>query len=207
MLKDRFTSLWLRMAARTDVDAAYALIERAYGATQRNYHNLEHIASCLDDFALVRHLAEKPERVEFALWYHDVVYDVTRHDNEAQSAALAGEVGAAAGLTEDCLQEIVELIMATKHDAPPSAVPQQIIVDVDLAILGKPVPEYDRYEANIRREYAAVPEADYRAGRTAILRRFLDRPAIYSTPLLFDRYEQQARTNLQRAVAALQSEK
>jgi predicted metal-dependent HD superfamily phosphohydrolase len=52
-----------------------------------------------------------------------------------------------------------------------------------------------------------VPEADYRAGRTAILRRFLNRPAIYSTPLLFERYEQQARSNLQRAVAALQSVK
>jgi predicted metal-dependent HD superfamily phosphohydrolase len=135
MLRDRFTSLWLRMAARTDVDAAYALIERSYGAARRHYHNLEHIASCLDDFALVRHLTEKPERVEFALWYHDVVYDITRDDNVAQSAALAGEVGAAAGLTEDCLQEVVELILATKHDAPPSTVPQQIIVDVDLAIL------------------------------------------------------------------------
>jgi predicted metal-dependent HD superfamily phosphohydrolase len=34
-------------------------------------------------------LAQRPAIVEMALLFHDVIYDVHRHDNEFQSAELA----------------------------------------------------------------------------------------------------------------------
>ena len=97
--------------------------------------------------------------------------------------------------------------MATRHDAPaqdaaPHAIDARLIADIDLAILGADADEFDCYEAAIRREYAAVPPETFRAGRTAILRRFLNRRAIYSTDEFRSLYEARARTNLARSVAA-----
>src|SRR5690348_15046370 len=49
-----------------------------------------------------------------------------------------------------------------------------------------------------------VREADYRAGRTRVLRDFLERPRIYVTAPMFARFEAQARRNLAREIAALE---
>ena len=75
------------------------------------------------------------------------------------------------------------------------------MVDADLSILGAPPDEFDRYEGQIRREYAFVPEAEWRERRPRILRRFLDRPRIFETPE-FARLEAPARSNLSRSTRA-----
>jgi predicted metal-dependent HD superfamily phosphohydrolase len=50
---------------------------------------------------------------------------------------------------------------------------------MDLSILGPPAPAVARYEADIRRAYAMVPEDAYRVGRAAVLERFLSRDRLY----------------------------
>jgi predicted metal-dependent HD superfamily phosphohydrolase len=51
---------------------------------------------------------------------------------------------------------------------------------MDLSIRGTPAPAFACYEADIRREYAMVPEDAYRVGRAAVLERFLSRDRLYS---------------------------
>ena len=80
-----------------------------------------------------------------------------------------------------------------------------MLLDADLAILGAAPQRYARYAADIRKEYSWVPEADYRAGRAAVLERFLASPRIYQTPLMFDEGEQSARANLRAELAELRS--
>ena len=82
----------------------------------------------------------------------------------------------------------------------PTELDQQVLVDIDLAILGAPGPRFAEYGQQIRDEYAFVPEELFKQRRRAILRSFLDRPRIYSTSHFHKLLEERARANLGRAV-------
>jgi predicted metal-dependent HD superfamily phosphohydrolase len=59
----------------------------AYTAPGCNYHNLKHIEDCLGALAGVKDLsATEREILTATIWWHDVVYDPTRPDNEELSA-------------------------------------------------------------------------------------------------------------------------
>ena len=106
--------------------------------------------------------------------------------------------------TADLIEETARLILLTKHHATVAGDRVgQLLLDADLAILGAAPEVYDRYAAAIRREYAWVDDAAYRKGRAAVLDRFLQRPRLYFTPFLHDRYQQKAHGNMERERAAL----
>ena len=107
------------------------------------------------------------------------------------------------GARADLIDEVVALILATQHRNPPNNDREQLLVDIDLAILGAPAAQYDRYEQSIRLEYRAVPGPIYRRERKKILSSFLDRPAVYGTPGIHRELETPARANLRRAIAQL----
>jgi predicted metal-dependent HD superfamily phosphohydrolase len=75
--------------------------------------------------------------------------------------------------------------------------------DIDLTILSAPATEFDAYDRAIRLEYAHVGDAEYRAGRGALLRSFLARPRIFLTDRLHAEREAAARANIDRAIARL----
>jgi predicted metal-dependent HD superfamily phosphohydrolase len=91
--------------------------------------------------------------------------------------------------------------MTRDHRADPSDTGALLLVDADLAILGAPPEMYKVYARAIRREYAWVPDADYRVGRRAVLQRFLDRPRIFGTESLYQERELAARRNLAAEIA------
>ena len=93
--------------------------------------------------------------------------------------------------------------MATKHDGVPDAADEKLMVDVDLAILGASVDRFDEYECQVREEYSWVPGWLFRRKRREILRAFLLRPHIFNTEYFLATYEQHARANLERSIAAL----
>ena len=64
-----------------------------------------------------------------------------------------------------------------------------------------PSRHFDEYEAQVRQEYAHVPDLFFRMGRAKILKQFLDRPAIYSTAPFRDRFEARAHANVERSLA------
>jgi predicted metal-dependent HD superfamily phosphohydrolase len=172
-----------------------------YAQPHRAYHNLGHVMECLELAASVRLRLANPPDVELALWYHDAVYQPRAADNEERSAALA-----AAGLTSlqpSRVETITALIVATKHQAIPTTQDARFVVDIDLAILGAAPPRFDAYEVSIRREYRWVPGPLFARKRREVLRGFLGRPSIYSTPYFRSRLEEQARANLTRSLARL----
>src|SRR6185436_3143370 len=58
----------------SDIDLWTKLIT-AYTAPHRAYHNFEHIVEMLKDFMEIKDLLENSLAVEFAIWYHDYIYD------------------------------------------------------------------------------------------------------------------------------------
>jgi predicted metal-dependent HD superfamily phosphohydrolase len=79
-----------------------------------------------------------------------------------------------------------------------------ILLDADLAILGAEPADYRAYVTGVRAEYAHVDDDAWRVGRAAVLRSFLERPAIYRTTSMQATRERRARANLSAELADLQ---
>jgi len=186
-------------------DQTYAALSAAYGARGRYYHNQDHIAACLallDDYA---ELAERPAEVELALWFHDAVYSTKASDNEAKSADWAAEFLAKAGAETAVASRVRSHVLATQHDAAPPPGDSALVVDIDLSILGREPAVFDAFDLAIRKEYAWVPGFLYRQKRRQLLQHLVDRPLLYATPALRDRFEAPAHANLERALGRLAS--
>ena len=202
-MKDGFVGLWNRIKAQGSAENEFNKLKTMYSEPHRFYHNLRHVGNCLTELDSVKQLVQQPDLVEFAIWYHDTIYDAQAKDNEEQSAELAYGVCLDAKLSHDFANNTKDLILATKHNSVPQGIDARLLIDVDLSILGKPAAEFDEYEHNIRREYSWVPENQFRQGRSQILQMFLDRDSIYLTDFFKGKYESQARENLQRSIDAL----
>ena len=199
-LEQSWVRAWHGCGALTEGDDIRCSLLACYGEPHRKYHTIQHLTECLNAFENVQTLPQRPSEVEAALWFHDAIYDVKRSDNELRSAEWAKEALASAGATPDTADRVFSLIMATRHDAVPTDLDAQVLVDIDLSILGAPGARFAEYDEQIRREYSFVPLWLFRRKRRAILRAFLERPYIYSTSHFRSALEQQAKENLARAI-------
>src|SRR6266702_1534078 len=134
----------------------------AYTAPSRHYHNLAHIEDCLDALTHVDNLSSREREIlSEAIWWHDIVYDATRADNEELSARLAEQ-----HVRADLRGEVGRLVRLTKtHEVERHDRLGAILISIDLSILGAEPARYDAYAAAIRQEYAHVADSDYRTGR------------------------------------------
>jgi len=201
--EQHWMGLWQRLGAQGNLHEAYNDLVKRYAEPHRAYHTLEHIEHCLNELDQVRRLAINPDAIELALWYHDAIYDTKAKDNEERSAAFAAKVIKNALLPDNLGQTIATLIMATKHTVASADPDAQLLVDIDLSILGQSEDKFDEYERQIRKEYGWVADDMFVAGRSAILKSFLDRPTIYSMRFFRSKYEAQARLNIARSLARL----
>jgi predicted metal-dependent HD superfamily phosphohydrolase len=176
-----------------------------YSENHRYYHTPKHLLDCLEEFDKACGLAEDPNAIESALWFHDIVYDTRAKDNEEESAKYARKVLYEFKLPELFVEKTVNLVLVTKHIIEPRTIDEKVIVDIDLSIFGKPQGIFDEYEAGIRKEYCWASESEFKAGRAKILEYFLNRDAIYKTAFFKDLYEEQARRNLERSIEKLRS--
>lgn len=200
-MKTRWLRFWKSAEAPGDPEPEWRSLSARYAEPQRAYHTLRHVGHCLDELESARFLAADPVAVEMALWYHDAVYDPRAKDNEEKSAELAIAVARTMALSPEFAARVAGLIRVSTHQAPSGGGDAALFADIDLAILGRPEAEFDEYEGQVRREYAWVPEPAFRAGRSAILRSFLDRPSVYATEFFRKKYEAAARQNLSRSIA------
>lgn len=198
----RWAQPWtdLGLTARMEL---HADLRHRYSEPQRAYHTLHHLAECLQLLQQTRGLAARANEVEIGLWFHDAIYDPRRTDNEERSAEWAVREVKRAGGDPAMQLRMQGLILVTKHDGEPQTPDEALLVDIDLAILGVGPKRFDEYERQVRTEYKHVPTAQFRPGRRKILTAFLERQHIYNTEWFRERYEQQARRNLERSLTRL----
>jgi predicted metal-dependent HD superfamily phosphohydrolase len=180
-------------------------LAEAYSEPGRYYHTLQHlleVLAVLDGFSS----EESFPVAELAAWFHDVVYDPRRKDNEERSVEWMSHALINFRISSDVIDRAGQLILFTQsHAAPHEDRAAAILLDADLAILGSALPRYAAYASAIRSEYAWVPDAEYRKGRTNVLDSFLQRERIYRTDELFTAHEKQARENLGQEITSLAS--
>ena len=194
--RERWSQLWRKASGQGDGAAWFDILEARYAEPHRYYHKSQHIVECLTEFDSARNLASEPTAVELAIWFHDAIYDTHASDNEEQSAVLAEECLAETGANGGLRLAVRDLVLVTKTHDPSKHVDAPLLVDVDLSILGQPEDRFWEYEAQVRQEYAWVPEDVFCAKRAEILERFLARDRIYTTGWFFQTLEKQARSNL-----------
>jgi predicted metal-dependent HD superfamily phosphohydrolase len=137
---------------------------------------------------------------------HDAVYAPDAHPgaNEADSAELATRALTSLGLDSDDVDAVRRLVLATEaHDAPAGEGLDAAFHDADLWILAAPEDRFDEYCAQVRQEYAAVPDEAFAAGRRAVLEPFLRRDTVYATRHARRTWGEQARLNVGRELARL----
>lgn len=204
-MRGRLAATLARLGEPEGADCTAAALAACYEEPHRQYHTLAHIEHCLVELDRARHLLDDGEAdaVELALAWHDAVYDPRASDNEEKSAALFRAAATRHRLEPRLAADVERLILRTKTHLAGSRPDEQIMIDIDLSILGAAPDVFDAYDRSIRREYAHVPEAEWRERRTAVLRRFLLRDPLFTTRFFRERYEAQARDNLARAVFVL----
>ncbi len=182
------SNVWEKLAAR-------------YSEKHRHYHNLSHIGRMLADLDRIH---DSNDVIEIAIWFHDSVYNPLAKDNETQSAALFGEF-LGKHLSKILANDVGRLILATDPKLPRTGLEDEnLLIDIDLGILGSTPDEYDQYRFAIREEYSVVPDLDFNKGRISVLEHILRNP-IYVTPA-FAGLESQARSNIGREIELLASQ-
>lgn len=201
----------LAPAAHGDaVEAIGADLIRRLDEGHRRYHTARHVVEMYGAVEeLEREGVVSPREAALArvaACFHDAVYDPAAAGgaNEADSAALAVRSLRSLGLAPDDVDRVRRLVLDTEqHDAPVAGGLAAAFHDADLWILAAPADRFDEYCAQVREEYAAVPDGAYAAGRAAVLEPFLRRDTIYATRYGQRTWGDRARVNLAREMARL----
>lgn len=205
-----YGTLSAEAAANADQWFSFLTGEQAYGAPGRSYHNLDHLVHGLSEISVWASNAganmEAVALLKKAFWFHDAVYAVPTQalSNEEASARL----WLSAGLNDNDHEAIACLIRLTEHaQQQATAHPlRDVMLGVDLAILGQMEEVYDAYAQSIRAEYLGLDDVSYRTGRKAVLQHFLasaERGELYADAYFADLYQVAAQRNLRREIATL----
>ncbi len=195
-------------------EAARATVLGFLDGADRHYHGLAHVA-----LLWARHLqfsvgtalaADTPTRlIACAIAYHDAIYDPTRRDNEARSAALWRDHAAPGPMPATEVDWVTETIIATSDHFGQTkgghswASARTWLLDLDLTPLGETADDFTRNTALLRAEYAHLAEPEWVAGRAAFLASLARHPMLFRTPILHDRFEAAARRNIAAALESL----
>lgn len=192
-------------APAADVEAAGMDLLRRWSEPHRGYHDVEHLTEVLGRLdELADHGVPVPVEAYLGAWFHDAVHEGRAGDDERESAELAARELAALGVPDDVAGRVAGLVLVTAgHRVPPGDEAAAALCDADLAVLAADAERYARYVAGVRREYPGVDDATFAAGRAAVLRDLLDRPALFSTAVGRERWEARARRNVALELAAL----
>lgn len=180
------------------INQCFDLIVNAYTESHRYYHNLAHIQSMLLEIENSTDNFLDKDSLLFATWFHDIIYNPQKHDNEAQSAKVAISYLTQLSVPEDKIELVKALILATANHtkAPTDNNNLNFFLDCDLKVLSFKREDYIQYAKNIRKEYQHVIDFLYKSGRRKILKKFLESSSIYRTDYFKSNYEVAARANL-----------
>lgn len=162
------------------------------------YHDLLHLTEVLDRLDQLAAGGADFDRpaVDLAAWFHDAVY-AGADDDEEQSARWAERA-----LPASYADEVARLVrMTVEHRPDDSDANACALSDADLAILAAPQDRYDVYVAGVRADFSHVPDAEFAAGRRAVLEDLAERPRLFRSPQAVALWEEAARANLARELS------
>jgi predicted metal-dependent HD superfamily phosphohydrolase len=204
MLKDIFLQLTNKYCGDAGViKECWIEIEANYSKKKRHYHTLAHLENLFGQLENVKEHIKDWDTILFTLFYHDVIYDVLKKDNEEQSAILAEKRLIQFGVNAYKIEKCKNQIIATKRHLQNENNDTNYFTDADLSILGADWEQYCKYFNSVRKEYSIYPNIIYNPGRKKVLQHFLSMDRIYKTNYFYDKFEMQAKLNMQKEINLL----
>jgi predicted metal-dependent HD superfamily phosphohydrolase len=174
-----------------------------YSNSKRHYHTLCHIENVLQQLLPVKQDIKEWNTLLFSVFYHDVIYNPLKTENEEKSAAFAANRMELISVPQPLINNCVNQIMATKKHAASADSDTNYFIDADLSILGQDWEMYCTYFRQVRKEYRLYPDIIFVPGRKKVVQHFLQMERIFKTEHFFTKYELQAKENLQQELDAL----
>ena len=161
----------------------------------RYYHTLVHIEDMLihvRDFKFKSH----KDRIllKWAVWFHDIIYDPSKSDNEAKSAQKLEDFMIALDFKESDINISKWLILVTSHKGEPQTYIEDIICDLDLRLFINDQSEITRL---IRKEFHMQSDKDFYDGRKKFLQFMNNKEHIYHTNLYQNTQSDHAKHNIE----------
>ncbi len=188
----------------------YLTGEQIYGNPARAYHNLDHLVHGLSEIAVWAANTGAPTEstalLKKAFWFHDAVYG--GKSAEVSNEEASAQLWLSSGLDTTNAENVAALIRTTNHaqrgkTAHPLAA---AMIGADLGILGQSAEVYAAYAQSVRQEYGWMPEAEYGAGRKAVLEHFHQaalKGELFEDPYFAALYQASAIENLASEISGI----
>jgi predicted metal-dependent HD superfamily phosphohydrolase len=197
MLKETFLKLLSNYTDNNRVtNDLWIEIEQHYSDKERHYHTLHHLDNVLAQLNRIKGELRDWDTMLFTLYYHDIIYNVQRSDNEEKSAELAEKRMKQIDVPDDSIELCTKQILATKSHLKSPNSDTNYFTDADLSILGHDPETYLLYSQNVRKEYTMYSDFDYNMGRKKVLNYFLAMERIFKTDFFYSKFETPARKNI-----------
>jgi predicted metal-dependent HD superfamily phosphohydrolase len=204
MLKNTFVEL---LTTYTDdnnlINVLWNEIEKNYSSKKRHYHTLQHLENLLVRLTEIKEELKNWDVILFSLYYHDIVYNSLKSDNEEKSAELAEKRMKQISVSKESIELCEKQILATKLHVKSDDIDTNYFTDADLSILGQTWEIYSLYYKNVRKEYSFYPDFIYNPGRKKVINHFLKMDRIFKTDFFYNKFEISAKKNLQKELELL----
>lgn len=191
----------------------FTRIQEAYSEEKRTYHNLDSLREKLTCYYEIKNNLKNPRAVLLALFFQNFEYDPKALDGENKNLEHFNKFADEADLSVDSelREQTCELLKvaathstdAHKEGGAFGGEDAHYFLDLDMAVLGSPPEIYAEYRERVRGEYSFLSEPMYTALRLKVLQNFVQIPNIFATKEFRDRFEEQARRNIQAEVELL----
>lgn len=204
MLKKIFIELLTKYTDNDRVKSElWTEIEKNYSSKKRHYHTLQHLDNLLSQLTEVKSEIQNWETILFTLFYHDIIYNSIKSNNEVKSAELAEKRMKHISVSNDKIELCKKQILATKSHIKSTDSDTNYFTDADLSVLGQNWETYLLYCRNVRKEYSIYPALVYNPGRKKVLNHFLSMDRIFKTDFFYNKFETQAKQNLQQEIESI----
>ncbi|WP_199119850.1 hypothetical protein [Pedobacter sp. ASV28] len=204
MLKETFIKLLIKYTDdKNRINELWIEIDNSYSNPKRYYHTLQHLDSLLKQLMEVKAQLQNWETVLFTLYYHDIICDPLKPDNEEKSAELAEKRMKEILVPNPIIEHCKAQILATKSHIQSTDSDTNYFTDADLSILGQTWETYSHYSQKVRKEYSVYPDFLYNPGRKKVLNHFLAMEKIFKTDFFHHQLEKQAKQNLKKELELL----
>ncbi|KAF7387515.1 hypothetical protein HZH68_013192 [Vespula germanica] len=211
-----FEDSWKEATKELDNDACniwFNKLKEAYSEESRTYHNLDMLCEKLYHYHEIKNYLRNPEALLFALIFQNFEYNPKVIDEEIKNLhhfiAFAEEAGITVNSElreETCALLEIIIIHSTEVHKMGGIYGREdahYFLDIDMAILGSLPENYAEYRRKIREEYAFLSEPMYTALRLKVLQNFVQIPNIFATKEFREKFEAQARENIQAEIELL----
>lgn len=201
------TTIWQELADKYSLPQSeskqiFDEIQKAYNQKHRHYHNLHHIIDLLSQAKAYQKYIKDLDSIYLAIFFHDIVYDASKENNEEKSALFAEKMLGKMRVEQSQIEKVSKYILATKRHLPTPEEPDlQFFLDADLSILASDSARYEQYASQIRKEYSIYPDFLYKSGRKKALLSFLERERIFY--FYGQDKEKMARENIEKEIDRL----